>query len=66
VGTRSESNWESLETFCTVSGIVDNFKTMGSVVVELVHATSTYEVLKDIGTDETKLMVFWGECNLSP
>lgn len=66
VVTSSDSNWESLETFCTVSGIVDSFKTVGSVVVELKHSTSTNEVLKDIGTDETKLMVFWGECNLSP
>jgi len=36
VGTRFQSNRESLEAFCTISCVVGNFETVGCVVRELV------------------------------
>lgn len=66
MGTRFQSNRESLEAFCTISCIVGNFETVGCVVRELVQASSADEVLEHIGTDKSQLVFFWGEGNLSP
>lgn len=66
VVSKVESNWESLEAFSTISSVVGQFNGVSLVLVGVVGVTKGHEVLLQISTEESSLVVIWGEGKLTP